>query len=166
LLISNIIIIRTKKHNLNYTKTLAIIVGMLAIAVEMIGTIVIPGYLQEVKAATKTHSLSTSMSTSCNGATDKPCQTIVCKNDKPCRNLDSNSDQTDFTTACEDNKACRNLVDSNSSQPQQTENTTAAAQPQQQQPDSSSSSDDDEMTPFPQTPPIPQIPNYSDYGFD
>jgi hypothetical protein len=163
LLIPNIVIIRAIKHNLNYTKTLTVVVGMLAMAAGIIGTIVIPGYLQEVKAATKTHSLSTSMSTACNGETDEPCQTIVCKNDKPCRNLDSNSDQTDITTACEDNKPCRNL-DSNSSQPQQTENTTAAAQ-SQQQPDSSSS-DDDEMTPFLQTPSIPQIPNYSDYGFD
>ena len=100
---------------------------MLAIAAAMIGAIVIPGYLQEVKAATKTHSLSTSMSTACNGETDEPCQTIVCKNDKPCRNLDSNSSQP------------------------------------QQQPDSSN---DDEMTHLLQTPPIPQIPNYSDYGFD
>ena len=140
MLIPNKVIIRAIKHNLNYTKTLTVVVGMLAMAAGIIGTIVIPGYLQEVKAATKTHSLSTSMSTSCNGETDESCQTIICKNDKPCRNLDSNS-----------------------SQPQQTENTTAAAQPQQQ-PDSSS--DDDEMTPFLQTPSIPQIPNYSDYGFD
>jgi hypothetical protein len=140
LLIPNIVIIRAIKHNLNYTKTLTVVVvGMLAMAAGIIGTIVIPGYLQEVKAATKTHSLSTSMSTACNGETDEPCQTIVCKNDKPCRNLDSNS-----------------------SQPQQTENTTAAAQPQQQ-PDSSN---DDETTHLLQTPPIPQIPNYSDYGFD
>ena len=134
---------------------------MLAIAAAMIGAIVIPGYLQEVKAATKTHSLSTSMSTACNGETDESCQTIICKNDKPCRNLDSNSDQTDMTTACEDDKPCRNSDSNSSSQPQQTENTTAAEQ--QQQPDSSN---DDEMTHLLQTPPIPQIPNYSDYGFD
>ena len=85
------------------------------------------------------------MSTACNGETDEPCQTIVCKNDKPCRNLDSNS-----------------------SQRQQTENTTAAAQEQQQQPDSgnSNSDDDDNTTPFPQTPPIPQIQDYMNDEFD
>jgi ABC-type lipoprotein release transport system permease subunit len=160
MLIPNIIIIRSIKHNLNYTKTITT-VGMLAIVLGIMGTIIIPGYLHGIKAEAKTHSLSTSMSTSCNGETDEACQTIVCKNDKPCRNLDSNSDQTDMTTACEDDKPCRNS-DSNSSQPQQTENATAAAQPQQ----ADSNSNDDEMTSFLQTPPIPQIPDYSDYGFD
>ena len=53
LLIPNVVIIRVIKHNLNYTKNLTIAVGMLAIAAGMIGTIVLPGYLQEVKAVTK-----------------------------------------------------------------------------------------------------------------
>ena len=163
MLIANIIIIQSIRYNLNHTKTLTI-VGMLAIAAGIMGLMVIPeDLLQEVKAAKKTYGLSTSMSTSCNGGTDEPCQTIVCKNDKPCGTVDSNSDQTDSITACEDNKPC-GTVDSNSSPPQQTENKTHAES--QQQPDSSSSDDDDEMTPFLQTPSIPQIPNYSDYGFD
>jgi hypothetical protein len=105
------------------------------------------------------------MSTSCNGDTDVPCQTIECKNDKPCRTVDSNSGQTDSITACEDNKPC-DTKDSNSSTTQQTQNMTPAAQ---QQPDSSSSSD----TPhFPQILSPPQIPDYddsdddSDYEFD
>ena len=118
--------------NHTITKTLAI-----AVAVALI--VIIPGYLQDAKAATKTHSKSLSMSTSCNGGTDEPCQTTVCEDNKPCRNLDSNS----------------------SSQPQQTENTTAAAQPQQ--PDSSNS---DDTTPFPQTHPTLQIPDYSEDEFD
>ena len=121
---------------MNYTTTNLAMTVVVILAVALI--VIIPGYLQDAKAATKTHSKSLSMSTSCNGP-DEPCQTTVCEDNKPCRNLDSNS-----------------------SQPQQTENTTAAAQ--SQQPDSSS--DDDEMTPFLQTPSIPQIPNYSDYGFD
>ena len=88
---------------------------MLAIAAGIMGGILIPEYLlQEANAPKKTYSLSTSMSTSCNGETDKPCQTIECKNNKPCRSIDSNSDQTDRTTACKDNKPYRTL-DSNSS---------------------------------------------------
>jgi hypothetical protein len=156
LLIPNIIIIQSIKHNLNHTKTLAIVLGTLAITA---GIIVIPEYLlQEANAAKKTYGLSTSMSTSCNGETDEPCQTIECKNDKPCRTIDSNSDKTDSITACEDNKPCRNL-DSNSSPPQQTENKTPAEQ--EQEPDSSNSNSDD-MTSFPQTPSIPQIQDYID----
>ena len=117
---------------MNYTTTsLAMTVVVILAAVALI--VIIPGYLQDAKAATKTHSKSLSMSTSCNGP-DEPCQTTVCEDNKPCRNLDSNS-----------------------SQPQQTENTTAAAQPQPQQPDSNS----DDTTPFPQTPTTPQIPDYS-----
>ena len=113
---------------MNYTTTsLAMTVVVILAAVALI--VIIPGYLQDAKAATKTHSKSLSMSTSCNGP-DEPCQTTVCEDNKPCRNLDSNS-----------------------SQPQQTENTTAAAQ----QPDSNS----DDTTPFPQTPTTPQIPDYS-----
>src|SRR5919197_6241325 len=104
---------------MNYTTTsLAMTVVVILAAVALI--VIIPGYLQDVKAATKTHSKSLSMSTSCNGP-DEPCQTTVCEDNKPCRNLDSNS-----------------------SQPQQTENTTATAQPQQQ-PDSNS----DDTAPFP-----------------
>jgi hypothetical protein len=121
---------------------LAIAVGALALIV------IIPGYLQEIKAEAKTYSLSTSMSTSCNGDTDEPCQTVVCKNDKPCRTVESNSDQTDITIMCKDNKPCR-TVDSNSSPPQQTENMTPAEQ--QQQPDSSSN---DAIPP-------PRIPDHS-----
>jgi hypothetical protein len=94
------------------------IIKSLAISA-VVALIVIPGYLYEIKAEAKTYSLSTSMSTSCNGDTDEPCQTIVCKNDKPCRTVDSNSDQTDIITACEDNKPCR-TVDSNSSPPPRT----------------------------------------------
>jgi FtsZ-interacting cell division protein ZipA len=117
---------------MNYTTTsLAMTVVVILAAVALI--VIIPGYLQDAKAATKTHSKSLSMSTSCNGP-DEPCQTTVCEDNKPCRNLDSNS-----------------------SQPQQTENTTAAAQPQQQ-PDSNS----DDTTPFPQTPTTPQMTDYSD----
>jgi FtsZ-interacting cell division protein ZipA len=129
--------------NHTITKTLAIAVVVVVAAL----IVIIPGYLQDAKAATKTHSKSLSMSTSCNGP-DEPCQTTVCEDNKPCRNLGSNS-----------------------SQPQQTENTTAAAQPQQQ-PDSNS----DDTTPFhkhylfhkyrndtfPQTSSTPQIPDYSD----
>ena len=159
-MIANIIIVDLKKIVMSHiiTKTLAVVV---VVVVALI--VIIPGYLlQEVKAATKTHNLSTSMSTSCNGDTDEPCQTVVCKNDKPCHNVDSNSDQTDSVTACKDNKPCGTLVDSNSSPQQQKENATAAEEAQQQQPDSSS-----EMTPFPQTPATPQIPNYSnDDEFD
>ena len=157
-LIANIIIVDLKKIVMSHiiTKTLAVVVVVALI-------VIIPGYLlQEVKAATKTHNLSTSMSTSCNGDTDEPCQTVVCKNDKPCHNVDSNSDQTDSVTACKDNKPCGTSVDSNSSPQQQKQNATAAEEAQQQQPDSSS-----EMTPFPQTPATPQIPNYSnDDEFD
>ena len=116
---------------MNYTRTsLAMTVVVILAAVALI--VIIPGYLQDVKAATKTHSKSLSMSTSCNGP-DEPCQTTVCEDNKPCRNLDSNS-----------------------SQPQQTENTTATTQPQQ--PDSNS----DDTASFPQTPTTPQIPDYSD----
>ena len=115
---------------MNYTRTsLAMTVVVILAAVALI--VIIPGYLQDVKAATKTHSKSLSMSTSCNGP-DEPCQTTVCEDNKPCRNLDSNS-----------------------SQPQQTENTTATTQPQQ--PDSNS----DDTASFPQTPTTPQIPDYS-----
>jgi hypothetical protein len=129
---------------MNHTirKTLAIV-----LAVGLI--VIIPGYLQDAKAAKKTYGLSTSMDTSCNGETDESCQTTLCKNDKPCRTVDSNSDQTERTTACKDNKPC-DTIDSNSSQPPQTENTAAAGQPQQQ-PDSSSDA----------IPPL-QIPDYSD----
>src|ERR671931_1603285 len=102
------------------------IINTLAIAAVVALIVIIPGYLHEIKAEAKTYSLSTSMFTSCNGDTDEPCQTIVCKNDKPCRTVESNSDQTDIITACEDNKPCR-TVDSNSSPPpQQTENMTPA----------------------------------------
>src|SRR5919198_2189588 len=93
---------------MNYTTTNLAMTVVVILAVALI--VIIPGYLQDAKAGTKTHSKSLSMSTSCNGP-DEPCQTTVCEDNKPCRNLDSNS-----------------------SQPQQTENTTAAAQePQQQQ---------------------------------
>jgi hypothetical protein len=130
------------------TKTLAIA----AVVVVILAAIVIPGYLYEIKAEAKTHSLSTSMSTSCNGGTDEPCQTIVCEDNKPCRTLDSNSSPV-----------------------QQTENTTTAEQPQ------SSSSDTNDTTPFYKHPlfhkyrnesflqmfPTLQMPDYSDGdGFD
>jgi hypothetical protein len=127
---------------LNHTKTLAVVLGMLVIAA---GTIVLVAeyLLQEANAAKKTYGLSTSMSTACNGDTDEPCQTIVCKNDKPCHNLDSNS-----------------------SPPRQTENKTpAAAAAEQQQPDSGGNSDYD-TTSFPQAPPIPQIQDYMNDEFD
>ena len=148
---------------MNHTKTLAVVLGMLVIAA---GTIVIVAeyLLQEANATKKTYSLSTSMSTACNGDTDEPCQTIVCKNDKPCRTVDSNSDKTDSITACKDNKPCHNL-DSNSSPPRQTENKTPAAAEEEEQPDSGGNSDDD-TTPFPQAPPIPQIQDYMNDEFD
>jgi FtsZ-interacting cell division protein ZipA len=132
-LIPDIIIVDLNKIEMNYTTTTSLAIVIILAAVALI--VIIPGYLQDAKAATKTHSKSLSMSTSCNGETDEPCQTTVCEDNKPCRNLDSNS---------------------SSSQPQQTENTTASRP--KQQPDSSSS----DTTPFPQTPPTPQIPDYSD----
>ena len=33
------------------------------------------------------------MDTACNGETDEPCQTVVCKDNNPCRTIDSNSAQ-------------------------------------------------------------------------
>ena len=80
--------------NHTITKTLAIAVALI---------VIIPGYLHGIKAEAKTYSLSTSMLTSWNGETDEPCQTIVCKNDKPYRTLDSNSSlqQTENTVAAE-----------------------------------------------------------------
>src|SRR5919202_1769049 len=104
---------------MNHTKISLAIAELLIL---LLGLLVISEYLQQIKAEAKTYSLSTSMSTSCNGDTDEPCQTVVCKNDKPCRTVESNSDQTDITTMCKDNKPC-GTVDSNSSPPpQQTEN--------------------------------------------
>jgi hypothetical protein len=162
-LIANIIIVDLKKIVMSHiiTKTLAVVV-VVATVVALI--VIIPGYLlQEVKAATKTHNLSTSMSTSCNGDTDEPCQTVVCKNDKPCHTVDSNSDQTDMTTACKDNKPCGTLVDSNSSPQQQQKENATAAEEAQQQPDSSSSN---VIPPTPQIPydsdDVPEIPDYDD----
>jgi hypothetical protein len=70
----------------------------------LIGIVGILGYLQEVKAATKTYSQS--MDTSCNGETDEPCQTVLCKDNNPCRNLDSNSSQSDITLVCIDDNPC------------------------------------------------------------
>jgi hypothetical protein len=70
----------------------------------LIGIVGILGYLQEVKAATKTYSQS--MDTSCNGETDEPCQTLVCKDNSPCRTIDSNSAQRDITIVCIDDKPC------------------------------------------------------------
>jgi hypothetical protein len=64
------------------TKTLTIAVGMLAVIAVLIGVVGILGYLQEVKAATKTYSQS--MDTSCGRETDEPRQTIVCIDEKPC----------------------------------------------------------------------------------
>ena len=129
---------------MNHTATIII----LAIALAALALIVIiPGYLHGIKAEAKTYSLSTSMSTSCNGDTDEPCQTVVCKNDKPCRTVESNSDQTDIITMCKDNKPCGTVDSNSSSQPQQTENMTPAEQ-QQQQPDSSSN----DAIPPPRTP--------------
>ena len=80
--------------NHTITKTLAIAVALI---------VIIPGYLHGIKAEAKTYSLSTSMLISCNGETDESCQTIICKNDKPYRTLDSNSSlqQTENTAAAE-----------------------------------------------------------------
>jgi hypothetical protein len=86
--------------NHTITKTLSIAVALI---------VIIPGYLHEIKAEAKTYSLSTSMSTSCNGDTDEPCQTIECKNDKPCQTVDSNSDQTDITSICKNNQPCSKI---------------------------------------------------------
>jgi FtsZ-interacting cell division protein ZipA len=137
---------------MNHTATtnlaMSTVVGMILAVLVLI--VIIPGYLHGIKAEAKTHSKSMSMSTSCNGDTDEPCQ----------------------TTVCEDNKPCRTLVDSNSpSSLQQTKNTTTAAQQPQQQPNSNN-----DTTPFynhplshkyrndtfPQIFPTPQIPDYSD----
>ena len=73
------------------TKTLTIVGMLAATTAALIGIVGILGYLQEVKAATKTYSQS--MDTSCNGETDEPCQTVVCKDNNPCRTIDSNSAQ-------------------------------------------------------------------------
>jgi hypothetical protein len=91
--------------NHTITKTLAIVIILVAVAL----IVIIPGYLHAIKAEAKTYSLSTSMSTSCNGETDEPCQTIECKNDKPCHTVDSNSDQTDITSVCKNNQPCSNI---------------------------------------------------------
>ena len=87
---------------MNHTITKTLAIAALALIV------IIPGYLHGIKAEAKTYNLSTSMSTSCNGETDEPCQTVICKNDKPCSTIDSNSDQTDITTICENNQPCSN----------------------------------------------------------
>ena len=68
------------------------------------------GYLQDVKAAIKTHSLSTSMSTDCNGETNESCQTTLCENDKPCHTIDSNSAQRNITIVCKDDNSCRTIT--------------------------------------------------------
>jgi hypothetical protein len=73
------------------TKTLTIVGMLAATTAALIGIVGILGYLQEVKAATKTYSQS--MDTACNGETDEPCQTVVCKDNNPCRTIDSNSAQ-------------------------------------------------------------------------
>ena len=73
------------------TKTLTIEGMLAATTAALIGIVGILGYLQEVKAATKTYSQS--IDTPCNGGTDEPCQTIVCKDNNPCRTIDSNSAQ-------------------------------------------------------------------------
>jgi|SRR5919199_6169773 hypothetical protein len=79
--------------------TLAIVViGLLASIIGMLG------YLQEVKAATKTYNQT--LYTSCNGETDDPCQTGVCKDNDPCRTIDSDSSQRDITIVCIDDKPC------------------------------------------------------------
>jgi hypothetical protein len=88
------------------------IVAMLAAAAALIGggTTGMLGYLQEVKATTKTHNLSTSMSTECNGETNESCQTTLCENDKPCRTIDSNSGQRNITIVCKDDNSCRTIT--------------------------------------------------------
>jgi hypothetical protein len=75
------------------TKSLAMIVGVLAVITAALigGATGILGYVQEVKATTKTYNQT--LSTACNGETDEPCQTIVCKDNNPCRTIDSNSAQ-------------------------------------------------------------------------
>jgi hypothetical protein len=90
---------------MNHTKNLAIVGILAAIAAALIaGATGMLGYLQEVKAITKTYSQS--MDTSCNGETDEPCQTVLCKDNNPCRNLDSNSSQSDITLVCIDDNPC------------------------------------------------------------
>ena len=78
---------------MNHTKNLSMaILTLIAIGATLLLT---PGYLQEVNAAIKTYSQSTTMSTSCNGETNMTCQTIgqtiVCENNQPCRTISSNS---------------------------------------------------------------------------
>jgi hypothetical protein len=79
---------------MNHTNIAMAILTLTAIATTLLVALVTPMYQQEVNAATKTYSQSTSMSTSCNGP-DGPCQTIgqtiVCEDDKPCRTISSNS---------------------------------------------------------------------------
>jgi hypothetical protein len=99
---------------MNHTKNLTITVGVLAvITVALIGggaATGMLGHLHEVKAATKTYGLSTSMDTSCNGETDESCQTTLCENDKPCRTIDSDSAQRNITIVCKDDNSCRTIT--------------------------------------------------------
>ena len=100
---------------MNHTKNLAIALGVLAAMtvaalIGGVGTIGMLGYLQEVKAAIKTHSLSTSISTECNGETNETCQTTLCENDKPCDTIDSNSAQRNITIVCKDDNSCRTIT--------------------------------------------------------
>ena len=90
--------------NHTITKTLAIAAVVVALIV------IIPGYLHEIKAEAKTYSLSTSMSTDCNGETNESCQTTLCENDKPCHTIDSNSAQRNITIVCKDDNSCRTIT--------------------------------------------------------
>src|SRR5919108_6561228 len=93
---------------MNHTiTTLAIVVvGLLTvITAALIGEATgMLGYLQEVKATTKTYNQT--LSTACNGETDEPCQTVVCKDNNACHTIDSNSAQRDITIVCIDDKPC------------------------------------------------------------
>ena len=91
---------------MNHTK---ISLAIAEVLILLLGLVVISEYLQQIKAEAKTYSLSTSMSTSCNGDTDEPCQTVVCNNDKPCRPSESNSAQTDMRTTCKNDQSCRSI---------------------------------------------------------
>jgi hypothetical protein len=88
---------------------IGVVASMTAVLIG-VGAIGMLGYLQEVKAAIKTHSLSTSMSTDCNGETNETCQTTLCENDKPCHTVDSNSAQRNITIVCKDDNSCRTIT--------------------------------------------------------
>jgi hypothetical protein len=92
--------------NHTITALAIVVVGLLTVITAALigGATGMLGYLQEVKATTKTYNQT--LSTACNGETDESCQTIVCKDNNPCRTIDSNSAQRDTIIVCIDDKPC------------------------------------------------------------